>query len=169
MGDFNSALHGDDSLFGPSSQLIGMREFYECVQTTELIDVKGHGIHYTWNQKPKEGVGLLRKIDRVMSNIKCLELFPDAYVIYHPYRVSDHTPCILKLPNSSKSYQPKPFKFDNFITSKPKFKVCVEGEWAKRIEGYAMFSVTSKLKNLKPGLRKILFQQGNLHNKVVEL
>ncbi|XP_022042061.1 uncharacterized protein LOC110944719 [Helianthus annuus] len=163
MGDFNSALHADDSLFGPSSQSIGMREFCECIEESELVDVKGHGIHFTWNQKPKEGIGLMRKIDRVMSNVKCLDLFPDAYLIYHPYRVSDHTPCILKLTNTSNNSRPKPFKFANFIVSKPEFKVCVEQQWAKKIDGFAMFSVVSKLKNLKPGLRKILFQQGNLH------
>ncbi|XP_021975512.1 uncharacterized protein LOC110870640 [Helianthus annuus] len=169
MGDFNSALHADDSSFGTSSQSIGMRDFYECVQQSELVDVKGHGIHFTWNQKPREGIGLLRKIDRVMCHIKGLEMFPDAYVIFHPSRVSDHTPCILKLNNVNTSYKPKPFKFANFITSKPDFKVCVEREWAKSIAGCNMFSVTNKLRNLKPGLRKILFQQGNLHKKVIQL
>ncbi|XP_021996209.1 uncharacterized protein LOC110893406 [Helianthus annuus] len=169
MGDFNSALSADDSLFGPSSLSIGMREFCDCIEEAELIDVKGHGIHFTWNQKPKEGVGLMRKIDRVMSNVKCLDLFPDAYVIYHPYRVSDHTPCILKLSNESNNSRPKPFKFANFIVSKPEFKVCVEKQWAKKIDGFAMFSVVSKLRNLKPDLRKILFQQGNLHKRVLEL
>ncbi|XP_021985781.1 uncharacterized protein LOC110881969 [Helianthus annuus] len=169
MGDFNSALHMEDSLFGTSIQTIGMREFYECVKNSGLFDVKGHGMQYTWNQKPKEGIGLLRKIDRVMCNVKGLDMFPDAYVLYHAYRVSDHTPCILKLTNVPKGSKPKPFKFANFITSKPEFRICVEREWVKTVDGISMFSVTSKLKNLKPGLRKILNQQGNLHLKVSEL
>ncbi|XP_022030851.1 uncharacterized protein LOC110931782 [Helianthus annuus] len=172
MGDFNSALHLEDSLNGPSTPSIGMREFNECVQDAELMDIKGHGLHYTWNQKPSNGggngVGLLKKIDRVMGNMKFLELFKDAYVLYHPFRISDHTPCILKISPPPK-VRPKPFKFANFITSKPEFRLCVEKEWAKRVVGYNMFAVTQKLRNLKPDLRKILFNQGNLHDKVADL
>ncbi|XP_021979680.1 uncharacterized protein LOC110875789 [Helianthus annuus] len=169
MGDFNSALHMEDSLFGTSIQTIGMREFYDCVKNSDLLDVKGHGMQYTWNQKPKEGIGLLRKIDRVMCNVKGLDMFPEAYVMYHVYRVSDHTPCILKLTKEPKVSKPKPFKFANFLTSKPDFRICVEREWVKTVDGISMFSVITKLKNLKPGLRKILNQQGNLHLKVSEL
>ncbi|XP_021975392.1 uncharacterized protein LOC110870522 [Helianthus annuus] len=121
MGDFNSALHVEDSLYGPSTGSIGMREFHDCVQYTELVDINGHGLHYTWNQKPKQGIGLLKKIDRVMGNLKFLEMFPEAFVCYLPFRISDHTPCILKWPNSTKE-KPKPFKFANFITSKPEFR-----------------------------------------------
>ncbi|XP_022027000.1 uncharacterized protein LOC110928098 [Helianthus annuus] len=168
MGDFNSALHIEDSLNGPSMLSIGMREFNDCVQYAELMDIKGHGLHYTWNQKPLNGVGLLKKIDRVMGNMKFLEMFKDAYVLYHPFRVSDHTPCIIKLAMSVRS-RPKPFKFANFITSKPEFRVCVEKEWVKRVDGFNMFAVTQKLRNLKPFLRKILFNQGNLHDKVAGL
>ncbi|XP_022024392.1 uncharacterized protein LOC110924704 [Helianthus annuus] len=168
MGDFNSALHIEDSLNGPSTPSIGMREFNDCVQYAELMDIKGHGLHYTWNQKPSNGVGLLKKIDRVMGNMKFLEMFKDAYVLYHPFRISDHTPCILKIAPSAK-FRPKPFKFANFITSKPEFRLCVEKEWAKRVDGYTMFAVTQKLRNLKPYLRKILFNQGKLHDKVADL
>ncbi|XP_022015025.1 uncharacterized protein LOC110914543 [Helianthus annuus] len=135
---------------------------------TELLDVKGHGLHFTWNQKPKDGVGFLKKIDRVMGNVKFLEMVPDAFVMYHPFRVSDHTPCILKMVTMNEN-KPRPFKFPNFITTKPEFRKCVELEWSKSVQGVTMFSVTKKLSNLKPHLRKILYKQGNLHTKVTEL
>ncbi|XP_035841338.1 uncharacterized protein LOC118488210 [Helianthus annuus] len=144
------------------------KEFNECVQYTELVDINGHGLHYTWNQKPKNGVGLLKKNDRVMGNINFLEMFPEAYVFYHPFRISDHTPCILKMATSVKT-KPKPFKFANFITAKPEFREVVEREWIKRVDGVTMFAVTKKLRDLKPYMRKILFDQGNLHKRVAEL
>ncbi|KAJ0871216.1 putative RNA-directed DNA polymerase [Helianthus annuus] len=168
MGDFNSVLHVDDSLNGPSTSSIGMREFHDCVQHTELVDIMGHGLHYTWNQKPKKGIGLLKKIDRVMGNLKFIEMFPEAFVRYHPFRISDHTPCILNMSNSVTMRQ-KPFKFANFLTSKPDFRDFVEQVWSQRVEGFTMFSVTKKLLNLKPFMRKLLFNQGNLHEKVLEL
>ncbi|XP_022024382.1 uncharacterized protein LOC110924695 [Helianthus annuus] len=168
MGDFNVALHVNDSLYGSSACSIGMREFHDCVQYAELLDIKGHGLHYTWSQKPRNGVGLLKKIDRVMGNVKYLEMYPEAFVLYHPFRVSDHTPCILKMSNTVR-VRPKPFKLANFITSKPEFTLYVEQEWKRSVDGFTMFSVTQKLRNLKPSMRKILAMQGNLHVKVSDL
>ncbi|XP_022041041.1 uncharacterized protein LOC110943590 [Helianthus annuus] len=168
MGDFNAALNMEDFLMGPSSHTIAMREFYECVQMTELIDIKTHGLHYTWNQKPKDGVGMLKKIDRIMGNIKLLEVFSDAYAMFQPFRVSDHAPAILKLFSIHRD-RPKPFKFPNFIVSKPEFREAVLTEWNKPVEGVTMFSVVKKMKDLKSHFRRILRNQGNLHKRVVDL
>ncbi|XP_021979830.1 uncharacterized protein LOC110875946 [Helianthus annuus] len=168
LGDFNLALSMDDSLVGPSSIPPGMREFYDCVQHNQLSDVKSHGLRYTWNQKPKNGIGVLKKIDRVISNTQFLDLFPDAYALFHPYRVSDHSPCILHL-SPFKHNQPKPFKFANFLANKEGFIPCVAKEWAKVIPGKTMFSVVKKLSALKSPLRRLLFVQGNLRNRVKEL
>ncbi|XP_021985789.1 uncharacterized protein LOC110881983 [Helianthus annuus] len=167
MGDFNTTLYHEDSLYGPSKHTISMREFNECIQKLELFDIKGHGLHYTWTQKPKNGVGLLKKIDRVMGNFKFLEIFPDAYAMYQPYRVSDHSPCILKT-NISVANRAKPFKFPNFITAKPEFRKYVVQEWSKSIDGVHMFSVMKKLRSLKPNARckihSIVDASGNRHD-----
>ncbi|KAJ0800754.1 putative RNA-directed DNA polymerase [Helianthus annuus] len=168
MGDFNSALNLEDSLYGSSKQSIGMREFDECVHQADLIDINAHGSQYTWNQKPKSGAGLLKKIDRIMGNVTFIDQYPSAYAMFHPFRVSDHTPCFLKM-LSNNGYRPRPFKFPNFIVTKPAFKDSVKSEWEKNVEGVTMLSVVKKLRNLKPKLRKILFDQGNLHVKVNDL
>ncbi|XP_021991413.1 uncharacterized protein LOC110888181 [Helianthus annuus] len=168
LGDFNTALNMEDCLYGPSCHTIGMREFFDCIQMAEIMDITHHGCHYTWNQKPKEGIGILKKIDRVMGNLKFLDLFPNAYAIFQPARISDHSPCVIKLPSINHA-KPKPFKFANFLTSKPEFKQFVSTEWAKDVQGYAMFSVVKKMRNLKPCFRKLLHQQGNLHDKVSRL
>ncbi|XP_022019022.1 uncharacterized protein LOC110919053 [Helianthus annuus] len=145
-----------------------MREFYDCVQEAELIDVKSHGLRYTWNQKPKNGVGMLKKIDRIMGNIKPLDVFSDAYAMFLPFRVSDHAPAILKLFSMSTD-RPKPFKFPNFIVTKPEFRQAVMSEWTKTVEGATMFSVVKKMKGLKSHFRRILHNQGNLHKRVTDL
>ncbi|XP_021992554.1 uncharacterized protein LOC110889344 [Helianthus annuus] len=168
MGDFNAALNMEDFTMGPSSHIIAMREFYDCVQEAKLIDVKSHGLHYTWNQKPKDGVGMLKKIDRIMGNIKLLDVFSDAYAMFQPFRVSDHAPAILKLFSMSTD-RPKPFKFPNFIVTKPEFRQAVMSEWTKTVEGATMFSVVKKMKGLKSHFRRILRNQGNLHKRVTDL
>ncbi|XP_021985764.1 uncharacterized protein LOC110881947 [Helianthus annuus] len=168
MGDFNSALKIEDSLFGSSNHSIGMREFDACVQQAELFDIQAHGLQCSWSQKPKSGVGLLKKIDRILGNVSFIDQFSDAFAMFHPFRVSDHTPCILRMMNSYGN-QPRPFKFPNFIVRKPEFKESVQHEWMKTVEGVTMLSIVKKMRNLKPRLRKILFNQGNLHDRVNEL
>ncbi|XP_022040696.1 uncharacterized protein LOC110943254 [Helianthus annuus] len=168
LGDFNVALSLDDCSSGSSSLSIGMRDFYECVKQLEVLDIPCHGMHFTWNQKPREGIGVLKKLDRIMGNIHLLSLFPEGFAFFHPPRISDHTPCVFK---SSSGFRPKPrpFKFPNFITSKPEFMQAVVKEWSNNVTGHTMFSVVKKMKNLKPVFRKILHKQGILHERVSSL
>ncbi|XP_022024344.1 uncharacterized protein LOC110924660 [Helianthus annuus] len=168
LGDFNVALNMEDCLSGPSNHSIGMREFYDCVKETELLDIPSHGIHFTWNQKPREGIGVMKKLDRVMGNLKFLELFPNGHALFKLARISDHSPCILKISSTARS-KPKPFKFPNFIVTKAEFRQAVSCEWAKDVQGHSMFAVVKKMRNLKPIFRKILFRQGNLHERVADL
>nr|XP_043639247.1 uncharacterized protein LOC122610317 [Erigeron canadensis] len=128
LGDFNSSLNLEDSFSGSSSISIGMREFKECVEMIEMFDINSMGLHYTWNQKPKKGVGILKKIDRIMGNIFFTDLFPTSCAIFQPYRVSDHSPCVLKLPSVSRPWA-KPFKFANFLVNKDEYNDIVEKAW----------------------------------------
>ncbi|XP_022031917.1 uncharacterized protein LOC110932977 [Helianthus annuus] len=86
MGDFNSALNIEDKSLGASSISAGMREFQNCVDDIEVFDINSSGLHFTWNQKPKEGVSLLKKIDRVLVNTQFVVEYPSSIAIFHPYR-----------------------------------------------------------------------------------
>ncbi|XP_021993554.1 uncharacterized protein LOC110890263 [Helianthus annuus] len=165
MGDFNSALNIEDNSMGSSSISIGMRDFQECVDDIEVVDVNRTGIHFTWSQKPKKGVGLLKKIDRVMGNTPFLTEYPNSVAIFKPYRLSDHCPCILSIPEALK-LKPRPFKFAIFLVFKPEFLEIVNKHWLINVDGVHQFRVVKKLRSLKHPLRSLLFRQGNLHKKV---
>ncbi|XP_022033482.1 uncharacterized protein LOC110935402 [Helianthus annuus] len=165
MGDFNSALNIEDNSMGSSSISIGMRDFQDCVDDIEVVDINRTGIHFTWSQKPKNGVGLLKKIDRVMGNTPFLTEYPNSVAFFKPYRLSDHCPCILSIPEALK-LKPRPFKFANFLVFKPEFLEIVNKHWPINVDGVHQFRVVKKLKSLKHPLRSLLFRQGNLHKKV---
>ena len=59
LGDFNVALGLDDFASGPSKVDIAMREFQECVEKIEVLDINSSGLHFTWNQKPQGQGGVL--------------------------------------------------------------------------------------------------------------
>ncbi|PWA34942.1 RNA-directed DNA polymerase, eukaryota, Reverse transcriptase zinc-binding domain protein [Artemisia annua] len=101
LGDFNSALKLEDKIEGSSVIDIAMREFKECVDANELVDINRSGLQFTWTQKPRGFDGTLRKIDRIMANLGFLDSFAGAHVIFQPYRISDHSPAILHIPTTS--------------------------------------------------------------------
>ncbi|XP_076934499.1 uncharacterized protein LOC143600808 [Bidens hawaiensis] len=168
MGDFNTIMNLDESTSCASSRDISMVEFKDCIQELEILDLKFTGLQYTWNQKPKGDSGLMKKLDRIMGNQVFNDIFPGSYVEFQPYRISDHTPAILSIP-LSKKFCPKPFKFSNVLISHAGFKQVVTAGWNIEVEGYYMFSLIKKLKNLKKPLRKLLYDKGNLHVRVNKL
>ncbi|GKA75562.1 putative RNA-directed DNA polymerase [Tanacetum coccineum] len=168
LGDFNVALHLDDKAAGSSSIDIAMRDFQECVEDIEVTDVNSSGLRYTWNQKPKGADGILKKIDRIMANMEFNDIFVGSSALFQPYRISDHSPAILRIPMLTK-IKPKPFKFSNILIHNTRFKDVVHNSWQMDVSGFWMFKVVQKLKFLKKPLRKLLYDQGNLHENVKHL
>ncbi|GJX33460.1 RNA-directed DNA polymerase, eukaryota, reverse transcriptase zinc-binding domain protein [Tanacetum coccineum] len=128
LGDFNAALNIEDHSSGGYEPNVAMRDFKECVQAMEVADVNSTGLHFTWNQKPKGSNGILKKIDRIMGNLKFNDDFLGSFAIFQPYRISDHSPCVLRIPMVTKP-KPKPFKFSNFLVYKEGFREIVDSGW----------------------------------------
>lgn len=166
-GDFNPALNLEDSALGPSSYNKGMRDFQDFIHQIEVLDNNSSGLHFTWNQKPKSGKGVFKKIDRIMGNIQLLDSFPLSFALFQLYGLSDHSPCVLKILGMVRNKHP-PFKFANFLTHKAEFGKIVGDVWCSRVDGVPQFRVV-KLKLLKKPLRGLFFNQGNIHKKVVDL
>ncbi|PWA54651.1 RNA-directed DNA polymerase, eukaryota, Reverse transcriptase zinc-binding domain protein [Artemisia annua] len=121
---------------------IAMREFKECVVVIEVFDVNRSGLQFTWNQKPRGTDGKLKKIDRIMANLACMDAFIGAHAIFQPYRISDHSPAILTIPTYHK-FTPKPFKFYNIIVQNSQFKGKVKEFWDMDVSGFHMYKVVT--------------------------
>ncbi|PWA92694.1 RNA-directed DNA polymerase, eukaryota, Reverse transcriptase zinc-binding domain protein [Artemisia annua] len=158
LGDFNSALHLEDKVAGSSVIDISMREFKECIDEIELVDINRSGLQFTWNQKPRGLDGTLKKIDRIMANFGFMDLFVGAHAIFQPYRISDHSPAILTIPTAV-TFKPRPFKFANILIQNPRFKEKVKEAWDTNVSGFFMYRVVSKLKLLKKPLHGLLFNE----------
>ncbi|GJV36669.1 hypothetical protein Tco_1409146 [Tanacetum coccineum] len=168
MGDFNAALFIKDTYYGLKDINISMHEFNDCVANIKVEDVNSTCLHFTWNQKPRRERGILKKIDRVMSNIDFNHSFPGSYAIFQPYLISDHAPAVLKVHRVTKD-KPKPFTFFNFLVYKPEFMNLVNEHWGMNVVGYNMSKLVKKMQFLKKPLRKLLHSQGNLHDRVARL
>ncbi|XP_071708015.1 uncharacterized protein [Rutidosis leptorrhynchoides] len=167
MGDFNASLNIEEFYTGVASTTIAMREFKECVDSLCMTDVNHSGLQYTWNQRPKTNDGILKKIDRVMANDVFIEHYTNAFAIFQPYRISDHSPSILKIP-SGVTRKHGPFRFSNYITNHCLFQDTVSECWNQVVQGQEMFKVVMKLRGLKKPLRKLMWMKGNLHDRVID-
>nr|GEY03267.1 hypothetical protein [Tanacetum cinerariifolium] len=168
LGGFNAPLFVEDTSMGSSSLDVTMREFKECVENMEVMDVQRTGLQYTLNQKPKGKDGILCKLDRVLANLEFLDVFMGAHAVFKPYRISDHSPAVLSIPSLVK-VKLMPFKIFNVIILDDKFKDVVCNVWMAQISGFYMFRVVKKLKGLKKLIRKLMYDKGNLHANVVRL
>ncbi|KAJ9566105.1 hypothetical protein OSB04_002071 [Centaurea solstitialis] len=168
LGDFNAMLFPHDALGGVSSRNAAMASFFSCVEDIEMFDAHYTGIQFTWCQKPAEGGGLMRKLDRVLVNSEFVELFPDSGARFFPRGISDHSPAVLSF-KADFRLKGVPFKFDNFLVDHPKFLDTVASIWTQNMEGTFMFRVTQKLKALKAPLRKLRGPYGNLAKRVSDL
>jgi hypothetical protein len=89
------------------------KEFVECLQVLEVEDVPFTGCFHTWTNKQADMDFVSKKLDRVLSNLEWLRVFPNTSVDFMERGISNHSPalmCIGKLP----SFGPKPFNFFNF-------------------------------------------------------
>ncbi|GJV79883.1 hypothetical protein Tco_1515753 [Tanacetum coccineum] len=168
LGDFNAAFNLEDMSSGSSNIDISMREFKDCVEEIEMMDVHRSGLMFMWNQKPKGSDGVLKNIDRVMDNLEFNYVFAGSYRVFQPYRISDHAPCVLKIPLLTNTAL-RPFKFANFLVHNDRFKDVVKEGCLFQVSRFCMFCVVKKLKNLKNPLWKLLFAQGNLNENVKSL
>ncbi|GJT29394.1 RNA-directed DNA polymerase, eukaryota, reverse transcriptase zinc-binding domain protein, partial [Tanacetum coccineum] len=168
LGDFNVSLSADESSAGSSFINTGMRDFQECVEDMEVADVNSTGLKFTWNRKPKGNDGILKKIDRIMANLEFNSLFMGACAVFQPYRISDHSSVVLRLPMNCE-VKNRPFKLCNILVHNTRFKDIVTNGWSISVSGFLMYKVVKRLKGLKKPLRKLLYDKGNLHENVKKL
>ncbi|GKE20007.1 RNA-directed DNA polymerase, eukaryota, reverse transcriptase zinc-binding domain protein [Tanacetum coccineum] len=140
----------------------------------EIEDICKTGLHFTLTknlQKTKDGdmTGILKKLDRVMTNEEFIKKFANAHAKFLPYIISDYTPSFLCIPTSVKK-KAKALRFSNYLTDKQEFLHIVKDKWSADIHGYPY---THILRNTKANLvkefyeaeedeEKFLFQQAKI-------
>ncbi|GJT20143.1 RNA-directed DNA polymerase, eukaryota, reverse transcriptase zinc-binding domain protein [Tanacetum coccineum] len=151
---------------GMSHRNIDMQEFYETVNTLEVKDICSSGFQFTWTKSLKNpNCVVLKKLDRILVNDEFMKQHQKAHGIFLPYGISDHSPAVLTI-HDGYCQKSKAFGFSNFVANKDKFIDIVKDGWRDDVPGCHMFRLVRKLKNLKKPLRKLSWNQGNVHDRV---
>ncbi|GJV94862.1 putative RNA-directed DNA polymerase [Tanacetum coccineum] len=164
FGDFNASFHPFEKSTGGSMITTSMSDFRDCVADVEIKDIAMTRLRFTWNKQPGKANGLLKKLDRVMSNGSFLSSFPNAYAQFLPFMTSDHSPAIFVILEVDKT-KPKPFKFHNFLTRKEGFLPLVTDIWKNDIKGFSMAALIDEESFLRQKSKSIWLKEGDRNSK----
>ncbi|GKA78627.1 RNA-directed DNA polymerase, eukaryota, reverse transcriptase zinc-binding domain protein [Tanacetum coccineum] len=144
IGDFNVTPKNEEHSKGGSRISNDMKDFIDCVNAAD------------WKTYAIMGG---------MVNEECILKYPQANALFLPYLVSDHSPVVVKIPQSYEKKK-KSFIFVKYIVNKEEFLPTVANVWKTEIPGYKMFQLVKKLKALIHHLNAINWKNGNLSEKV---
>ncbi|XP_074301363.1 uncharacterized protein LOC141632747 [Silene latifolia] len=131
-----------------------IKDFRQCVEYCEVIDIVAHGSFFTWNNKQDPSTRVFSRIDRCLINIEWLQMFPDSSAYFMNEGTFDHCPCICYRRNEATTRKTS-FNYFNMWSLDSKFKEVVATEWNKNISGVKMYQVVTKLRNLKKPLKEL--------------
>ncbi|KAK2653272.1 hypothetical protein Ddye_013128 [Dipteronia dyeriana] len=159
LGDFNISRSVGESIGGCSRISGAMEEFNDCLQASELDDLRFSGYLHTLRNKRSNSC-ISKKLGRVLVNNDWLVKFDNSEGIFLPPSISDHCPAVVKL-RLQGIKKNRPFKNFNFQTDRAYFLPLVERCGQEQVLGTMQYKLCSKLRNLKKVLK-------TLNNDMVE-
>ncbi|KAK4383217.1 hypothetical protein Sango_2797900 [Sesamum angolense] len=163
-GDFNAVIDDSEVSGTAADTSQSMTEFRECVTKLELLHLPFTGAPFTWHNCSEGGRSLWKRLDRMLVNENWLAIWPLSKYLCSAPRTSDHTPLIIQ--GEQGHMAASIFRFENFMTEIPGFLSSIQDTWKHHVVGAAMYTLTRKLKALKPVLRGLRKRQGDLAHNV---
>ncbi|KAL0307939.1 UNVERIFIED_CONTAM: Transposon TX1 uncharacterized protein [Sesamum calycinum] len=163
-GDFN-AVRDLSEVCGTSGDIrFAMNEFNDCILNTGLIALPMRGESFTWHNCSDDGRSLWKRLDQLLANDKWIERWPDVFYDCLTPRTFDHSPLVLR--GDCRRPPVSMFRFDNYLALSPSFIASVQDIWRHHIVGTPIYSVTRKLKALKPVFQQQRKMKGDLSANV---
>ncbi|KAL0445009.1 UNVERIFIED_CONTAM: hypothetical protein Slati_2223600 [Sesamum latifolium] len=159
LGDFNAILDHSEVCGHSGDIQTTMGDFRALLIDTGLITLPSQGAFFTWHNC-SDGPSLWKKLDRMLVNDSWLARWPNSSYLCATPRTSDHSPLVLR--GSVIRNYGRCFRLDNYLAQLPGFINLVRGVWEHPIVGTPMYSVTRKLKALKPKFRAQRKEKGDL-------
>ncbi|KAF7807601.1 uncharacterized protein G2W53_039762 [Senna tora] len=128
-GDFNEMLHPDEKWGGNPATLGRIREFKECVERCEVVDLGFSGQKFTWFNKRADGAMVFERLDRFLANSDWIQCFPDTLNCHLPRIKLDHLPLLLVSKVINNIVMNRPFHCERVWIKEPSFVNLAETSW----------------------------------------
>jgi len=134
IGDFNEILSNEEHT-GPTARGESqMRQFRDCLEDCQLVDLGFSGPKYTWNNRRQHGHNIQVRLDRAVANGQFTQLFDDVHVENIVTTSSDHFAIMLSISKHNQirhrevsSYN---FRYEAAWSRAPDYLETVEKCWA---------------------------------------
>ncbi|KAF7826637.1 reverse transcriptase [Senna tora] len=147
-GDFNDILHADEKWGGLPASVSRMRDFNNCVNGCNLLDLGFTGSKYTWWNKRPNGTIIFERLDRFLASADWLSIFPQATNYHLPRIRSDHNPIFLTSKPLSSIRDHRPFRCERIWLNQPGFAKLTKESWQANPPLFLNLpDFTSKIKN----------------------
>ncbi|XP_055804681.1 uncharacterized protein LOC129873581 [Solanum dulcamara] len=150
-GDFNVILSWEEKLGGLPVFYQEIEDFTNFITVCELTDMGYIGSTYTWWNGRTDDACIFKKLDRVLTNQKLQDEFPNTSVKHLIKKGSDHSPLEIQCSQTHEEII-RPFRFLNFWTKHAGFLDMVRTHW------HTDFTVASETKE-NESLQKTAFQK----------
>ncbi|CAN1177321.1 Putative ribonuclease H protein At1g65750, partial [Linum perenne] len=155
-GDFNSIRTMDDKVGGAAFNSARCREFNQCADDCQLLDVDFTGPRFTWFH------GQIRqRLDRAVCNAEWTMSFPEVVVRHLPRIRSDHRPILIHcLADLVPHRSIRPFRFVAAWLEHDTFPPTLKNAWSYNVPTpAALTSLQSKLRRWNKDIFGNIFQR----------
>jgi hypothetical protein len=168
IGDFNSVVDQTEKSGDKPVESSFHCPFRNFIDHFGMIDVGFVGNPFTWSNNRQGLENIKERLDRSLASPAWVHLHPDFSLIHLHAHNSDHNPISLTT-NSTSSFLPRPFRFEEFWAKDPTCEHVVEAAWQIYFPNYPAACLSKKLTNTKSALLKWnSLHFGNIHKRIKE-
>jgi hypothetical protein len=152
IGNFNFILDQSEKLEGKSAASSFHCPFKTFIDHLGLVNLGFVGNTFTWCNNRQGLATIKERLDRGLASLDWIHLHPDFSFIHLPASISDN-PISLNT-NTTSSYLPRPFKFEEFWTFDPTCGLVIAAAWKHFVTSSPVVCLVQKLDQTKTSLKR---------------
>ncbi|XP_070004400.1 uncharacterized protein [Nicotiana sylvestris] len=149
-------------------QQIETQDFQDCVDEVGLGQIRRKGWQYSWCNKRDPRNRIYSLIDWAFGNAQWFSMYSSIEAHYLNPGCSDHSPILLTTTIVRQKLS-KSFRLLNVLLKQHSFKEVVESIWETNVDGYAIYGVCRKLKQIEQAVKQMNQEMNKLDQKIEAL
>ena len=152
ISDFNFVIDQSEKLGGRPIASSSNCPFRNFIDQLGLVNLEFVGNPFTWCNN-KQGFATIKdRLDRGLASLDWVYLHPKFSLTHLIASISEHNPIYLNT-NTTSSFLPKPFKFEEFWTLDPTCGLVIPTAWKHFVFGSPASCLVKKLNQTKAALK----------------
>nr|XP_016506828.1 PREDICTED: uncharacterized protein LOC107824548 [Nicotiana tabacum] len=140
-------------------------DFQSCIEDIKVGQITKRGNRFSWSNKRDAEDKIYSHIDWAFGNDEWFKSYTDVEAMYMLPGCSDHSLILLDT-EVVKTRVNRPYRMLNSVMNHQEYKTAVHTVWNQQIQGCAMYSIWSKLKQVQQATRHIHQEHSSAEKKL---